>query len=208
MPRADISGQLVHFTSGADDEEAYGRLCAILDQRRLIGGNGMIRGGFVCVCFTEAPLASLPDGLVNPAVYSRYKPFGVMFDKAWVFAQGGRPVIYQSDAEFDALPEAVRWRHVRYEPIAVPPIDFTWEREWRLRVDELAFEPVHSTLVLPDQAWLDRLRDGFDEQQAWRVEQYAQIVGPDVAAALREEFTWQATHVHRDEVRYRGIPAA
>lgn len=208
MPRADMSAQLVHFTSGANDEAAFGRLCAIVEQRRLIGGNDKIRGLYRCVCFTEAPLASLPDGLVNPRAYSRYKPFGVMFDKAWVFAQGGRPVIYQSHAEFDALPPELRWRHMRYEPGADHPIDFTWEREWRLHIDELALAPAYATLVLPDQGWVNRLRDAFDEQQAWQVAEYAQIVGPDVAEAMREDFAWQVTHVRRDEVRAQGIEAA
>ena len=207
MPRADISDQLVHFTSGVTDEEAYGRLSAILDQRRLIGGNGMIRGDYRCVCFTEAPLTSLPDGLVNPAAYARYKPFGVMYDKAWVFAQGGRPVIYQPDEDFHALPEALLWRHVRYEPHTAPRVDFTWEREWRLRVDELPLDPSYATIVVPDGRWLRRLQDDFDEQQDWLVEEYAQAVDRHEAIAAREFFPWRATHVRRDEVLARGIAA-
>jgi hypothetical protein len=208
MTRADISPQLVHFTSGADDEEAFGRLCSIVEQGRLVGGNEHIRGQYRCVCFTEAPLASLPEGLVNPRAYTRYKPFGVMLDKTWVFARGGRPVIYQTEAEFDALPEALRWRHMRYEPNDVHPTDFTWEREWRLHLDELALAPAYATVVVPDPMWLTRLREVFDDREAWQVEAYAQILGADAAAAFRNEFTWQVTHLHRDEVRAQGIVAS
>lgn len=56
--RNDISENLVHFTTGEDDEEAYDTLSIILDQRRLLGSGEKIRGGFPCVCFSEAPLES------------------------------------------------------------------------------------------------------------------------------------------------------
>lgn len=208
MPRADISPQLVHFTSGDTDEEAFARLCRIVDERRLVAGNGKIKGGYFCVCFTEAPLPSLPGGLVNPTNYSRYKPFGVMFDKAGTFERGGRPVIYQADAEFEQLPVAMRWRHVRHEPHAVAPIDFSWEREWRLPVPELPLDPSYATLVLPDETWVERLSRAFDEQQDWLVAAYADVVGKHAAQALREDFRWQVTHVRRDEVWRAGIEAA
>lgn len=151
MPRTDISDKLSHFTSGANDGEAFERLCAIVETGRLIGSDAMIRGRYRCVCFTEAPLVSLPDGLVNPDAYSRYRPFGLLFDKSWVFAQGGRPVIYQTDDEFADLPDAMRWRHVRYEPNREVPIDFTWEREWRLQRNELIVNPAWATLILHNQ---------------------------------------------------------
>lgn len=117
MPaRPDISDKLTHFTSGESVEDAYERLRAIMADCRLVGSGEKIRGGFRCVCFTEAPLASLATGLVNPTAYSRYSPFGVIFDKSWIFQAGGRPVIYQSDAEFEGLPEGIRWRHGRSSP--------------------------------------------------------------------------------------------
>lgn len=64
-----------------------------------------------------------------------------MVPKQWLYVQGGRPVIYQSDKEFYDLPEAIRWRHVRYEPASSPPIDFTWEREWRIQCRYLHIGP-------------------------------------------------------------------
>jgi hypothetical protein len=47
--------------------------------------NQYIRSGDLSVCFTEAPLISLATGLVNPTNFSRYAPFGLMFDKKWIF---------------------------------------------------------------------------------------------------------------------------
>jgi len=191
MARPDISDRLVHFTRGEALEDAFSNLCQIVDQRTLRGGGTHIKGGYTCVCFTEAPLASLQGGLVNPAAYSRYSPFGVVFDKSWVFASGGRPVIYQPDNEFDALSPAHRWRHMRYEPTATPPIDFSWEREWRLATPALAFDPAHAGIVLPVGDWADRLMDAHNEQQAWRIYEYSQVLEMDLAEQYREAFGWR-----------------
>lgn len=190
MPRNDISDKLVHFTSGETPDAAFARLSQIVDERVLRGGNGMIRGGYRCVCFTEAPLASLPGGLVNPDAYSRYQPFGVIFEKAHIFARGGRPVIYQSDAEYHALRDEMKWRHMRYEPDANPPVDFGWEREWRVRTEVLEFGPDVAGLVLPDQTWLDRLEAAHHEQQDWQVYEYSFVLDRQLAELYREPFQW------------------
>jgi len=108
----------------------------------------MIKGSQPCVCFSEAPLSALQDGLIHPAKFKqKYAPFGFMVRKDWLFEQGGRPVIYQSDSEFHLLPESMQWRHVRYEP---PKIDFTWEREWRIKREELPIDPDDVKLVFPN----------------------------------------------------------
>jgi hypothetical protein len=140
MPtRFDISEKLIHFTSGESADDAFARLRAIIGERRLIAGNRMIRGGYRCVCFTEAPPAAFADAFVSRAPFTRCSRFGLMFDKTWVYDRGGRPVIYQPDSDFSILPEALRWRHVRFEPTSEQVIDFTWEREWRIPCDELTF---------------------------------------------------------------------
>jgi hypothetical protein len=74
-----------------------------------------------------------------------------MIEKKWLFTRGGRPVIYQSDTEFELLHEDQRFRHVRYEPDA--DVDFTWEREWRIRTNELSLDPKVATLIVPTRAW-------------------------------------------------------
>lgn len=187
-PRPDITDKLVHFTSGASDDEAFGRLRQIIAEQRLVGSGTKIRGNYRCVCFTEAPLTSLQHGLVNPSAYSRYSPFGGLFEKQWVFDQGGRPVIYQPDAEFGQLPEPLRWRHVRYEPGA---IDFTWEREWRVQCDELHFKPNVAGIVVPAKDWADALIAEHDAQQDFEVYQYSQIMDELLAEQYRDGFPWR-----------------
>jgi hypothetical protein len=89
--------------------------------------------------------------LAQPMAHGvRYKPFGVMVGKEWLFEQGGRPVIYQPASEFELLHERQRFRHVRYEP---PTVDFTWEREWRVETDRLELDPARVSLVVPDRKW-------------------------------------------------------
>lgn len=149
--RDDLSARLVHLTRG-ETSEAAATFQKIVSERMLRGGTGGIEGGYRCVCFSEAPIGKLAYLLADPSVTEmRYKPFGVMVDKAWLFGKGGRPVIYEPKADFDLLPESHRFRHVEYEP--PDGKDVTWEREWRVPVDELPLEPAAVTLVVPTRAW-------------------------------------------------------
>jgi hypothetical protein len=153
--RDDLSDKLIHLTRGDSDQQAAETFLKILDERRLRGGTGCIKGSFCCVCFSEAPISKLGHILAAPGAHGmRYSPFGVMVSKSWLFARGGRPVIYQSDREFKLLHADQQYRHVRYEPADEGyQVDFTWEREWRIRVDELTLEPPATTVVVPTRAW-------------------------------------------------------
>jgi len=72
--RSDISTKLIHFTRGKTYDDAFTTLKAIIRELRLIGGNGMIRGGYNCMCFTEAPLPALSESFANPLLLTRYSP--------------------------------------------------------------------------------------------------------------------------------------
>lgn len=147
LDREDISTYLVHFIKGDDYEEAFRTLTSIVRGSQLLGGTGFIKGSYRCVCFSEAPIKTLGQMLMKPSIHGvKYKPFGIIVEKKWLFEQGGRPVIYETDSEYTNLVEELRWRHVRYEQHLDPPIDFSWEREWRIRVDSLYIDP--------DVAWL------------------------------------------------------
>jgi len=131
-------------------------LMTILKEKKLRGGTGNIKGSYNCICFTETPIAQLALSLADRAGQQfKYRPVGIMVDKEWAFTQGARPAIYQTDEEYASLPEPLRYRHVRYEPSN--KVDFTWEREWRLRADELPFTPSDVTLIVPARKWADIL---------------------------------------------------
>lgn len=192
MPkRPDISDRLIHFCKAPTYEDALGVLLRIVCGARLIAGNGMIRGGYQCVCFTEAPLPAVATDLMDAGSFTRYSPFGLMFAKNWIYDRGGRPVIYQSDAEFQLLPEDLRWRHVRYEPAATPPIDFTWEREWRVRCDQLVFSPEEAALVVPSEEWEAMVFDIWDSQQDLETEAYELLLDELVLDREQEPCPWR-----------------
>jgi len=149
--RDDLTSNLIHLTKGDTDRQAAEAFLSIFNSRELLGSSRDIRGDYKCVCFSEAPVAKLATILaVADQQAMRYKPFGVMFSKHQIFEMGGRPVIYQTAAEFELLHETQRFRHVRYEPGAT---DYTWEREWRLQTNSLALDPGKVTLVVPTRAW-------------------------------------------------------
>ncbi len=190
--RFDISDKLIHFTRGNTNEHAFSVLQQIIAERRLIAGNGMIRGGYQCVCFTEAPPRAFTEAFVNRVPFTRYSQFGLLFDKSWIYDRGGRPVIYQQDSEFAVLPEQLRWRHVRFELTHEPAVDFTWEREWRVRCDELPFSEAEAVVVVPNSKWADALLRSHDQEQDMRVQQYSLVIDPELAEWwLREEFRWR-----------------
>lgn len=188
--RSDISTKLIHFTRGKSYEEAFNTLIKIMRERRLIANNDKIRGGYNCVCFTEAPIPALSEFFVEPS-FTRYFPFGVMFDKSWIFGQGGRPVIYQPEDEYEILDKKIRWRHVRYEPNAENPIDFTWEREWRIKCKEVTFTPSDVIIIVPDPTWAKYMQEMHQFQQDIELEFYSTIFSLDIVEEFREEFPWR-----------------
>lgn len=184
----DVTDKLVHFTSGVSVDQAFGRLRQIIAQRRLLGGDSRIRGNYRCVCFCEAPVVSSQHLFVKPDIYSRYSPFGILFEKKWLFEQGGRPVIYQPDSEFDFLPPQLRWRHVAYQPGTV---DFTWEREWRIQCDELHFESNVSGIIVPEMAWADELVAEHGSREKFEVYQYPEIVDHELDKQYCGPIPWR-----------------
>lgn len=190
--RFDISDKSIHFTGGREcSDDTYARSRAILRDGRLIAGNGMIRGDYRCVRFTEAALAAFASAFVSRFPFTRYSRFGSMFDKSWIFARGGRPVIYQPESDFDLPPEAFRRRHVRFEPIGKQIVDFTWEREWRIPRDQLTFGPAEAVIIVPSDKWVDALEREHAAGQNTGIERYAQMIEREIAEMWRGAFPWR-----------------
>jgi hypothetical protein len=82
MLRTDVSTRLVHMTKGTTEQDAVNRFLSIVGSAQIRGGTGFIRGGYRCVCFTEAPIANLAQALAQPSPHGiPYAPLGVMIDK-------------------------------------------------------------------------------------------------------------------------------
>ncbi len=161
MVRGDLSNSLVHLTRSTSIQNAADSFQSIFNSGILRGSNLGIRGGHSCVCFSETPLSTLTQALAVPLDEKgmRYEPFGVIVGKSWLFERGGRPVIYQPEEEYELLNEAQQYRHVRYEPNRGKSKDFTWEREWRIKIEELQLDFDHVTFVVPTRKWEKRFQD-------------------------------------------------
>jgi hypothetical protein len=179
MIRGDLSDQLIHLTRGHTEGLAMASFNSIVKEKRLVAGNRNIRGGYKCVCFSEAPVLVLSQ-MVNQ---SRYAPLGVMINKTSLFKAGGRPVIYQPESEYEALPETLRYRHVRYEPES--GTDYTWEREWRLRSDDFDLDPTVVTLVVPRRSFADQF-----QKEHWNNQRTKAIMMGEDGGWFVEPFPW------------------
>lgn len=155
--RIDLSDRLIHLSKANSEDstdprgDAAANLLGILDEKRLRGGNGKIKGSYKCVCFSEAPVAALTHLLAKGPKGYRYQPYGILLEKQWLFAKGGRPVIYGTDSDWTLLPSALEYRYVKFDLTGPYPIDFTWEREWRILADELVINPNDVTVVVPNR---------------------------------------------------------
>ena len=77
---------------------------------------------------------------------------------------GARPVIYLPAAEArDILADAERWRVVSIDLDSPTPVDWTFEREWRVP-DELKFEPGCSAALVENWKDVDEIFDRFNGQ--------------------------------------------
>jgi hypothetical protein len=192
VKRFVISDKLIHFTAGGECvEDVFARLRGILRDGRLLASGRFIRGCYRCLCFTEAPLAAFATGFVAQFPFTRYSQFGLMFEKNWIFERGGRPVIYEPDSDFDLLPEDLRWRHVRFEQTGQKVIDWTWEREWRIRCNELPFSPSDVAVVVSNEEWARKLRRIHDAGQDIKLQMYAEAIDEVTVEIWRERFPWR-----------------
>jgi hypothetical protein len=168
LVRRDVGSLLFHFTrkpkepfvvaptpdggSRSWPASAGAVLHKILHEARLTG-TGTWTHGERCVCFTEAPIQEFNAIFSLVAIASseqqrpRYEPYGIAVSKKWLFSKGGRPAIYDHPDAFDCLPLSERYRFVPYDPTA--NIDFTWEREWRVKTDHLDLDPRETLVVVP-----------------------------------------------------------
>ena len=184
MIRDDLSDQLVHLTKGETEQEAAARFLSIVGDKALLGGSGLIRGGYRCVCLSEAPISKLGAILAQPSIHGMpYAPLGVMLSKTSVFAAGGRPVIYEPESEFQMLPESHRYRHKDYTPGKQP--DFSWEREWRILTDRFPLDPATVTLVVPNRLWSDY----FFQQHAGKLSGSGMLFGEDAWMYI-DKYEW------------------
>ena len=147
--RSDMTRAVTHLTKEAKidgkDLSALEVLVKILKEKKLKGST--TKSGFIVgnIIYQE----ELEENSKNPKV--RYRPFGLSFDKQYIYEKGGRPVIYDKTNEAkEYLTREQYWRIVSYDLSDDDKIiDWTHEREWRVPGD-LKFNLGQVSVVVKD----------------------------------------------------------
>jgi hypothetical protein len=143
---------LTHFTRPSAAGDAMDNLAAILQSGLIQGSARMVRTQRAVVCLFDAPWVEL-HRLLGPGNRRRYQPFGIAMDKRYAFAMGARPVIYMPWLEAcRMIDQHELWRVVAIDLEQTPPVDWTFEREWRV-ADQLKL-PSEGTVALVE-SWRD-----------------------------------------------------
>lgn len=147
--RQDLSSYLWHLCR--QDNNPSAALSSILRQKSINASRDRDTQENV-VCFTEAPLEQIrqQSKSLRQARFPRFSLTGIGFKKTYVFAKGGLPAIYQPRKFLSILPPELRWRHVDLDLSNKKRVDYTWQREWRVKSD-LAFsgEENEAIVVVP-----------------------------------------------------------
>lgn len=116
--RSDLSSQVIHLTRPTEfDGKKVGPvdlLVRILTEARLSASTtdkGFICGDIPATCFQDVPVYSLSQNIHAEEQYRaavegakvRYVGVGLMFPKPYVYARGGRPVIYEDTDKAKAI---------------------------------------------------------------------------------------------------------
>jgi hypothetical protein len=152
---------LTHFSRATGVKSAIDNLEAILRDGMIRGASRLIRGKRPVVCLFDATTHEL-GGLLVRSNRRRYEPFGLAIDKRYAFAMGARPVLYMPWREARMiLAEEEWWRVAAIDLERKPPIDWSFEREWRVAGDLPLPERGAVALV---ESWRDAddLYDRFD----------------------------------------------
>ena len=167
--RSDLTAYLVHLTRGGGKDyntpPALEVLLKILREKKIAAskpGSGFIIGNQSATCFQDTPLYHLSQNIYADQLYrkandgakTRYVGIGLMFEKVLVYQSGGRPVIYeQKETAKKLLPDENEWWRIVTHDLSTSDalIDWTHEREWRVRGD-FTFELGQATVLLANKA--------------------------------------------------------
>jgi hypothetical protein len=144
--RVDLSDRVTHLIRNKNGEEtAADTLHKIATDQYLKSTNTAVIGGDSVVCFSEAPLSEFTKESAH------FQPFGISIKKSHLFSLGGRPVIYQPKEEHKYIDSSIIWKVVSYNPTEEDWIDWSWQREWRIKTDALFLAPEQAIFIVPTE---------------------------------------------------------
>ncbi|MFZ2751977.1 MAG: hypothetical protein WAZ48_00880 [Lysobacteraceae bacterium] len=148
--RPDITRALIHLTGDRPGRSARDALVSIMSEGliRGSGNSGYIKGKNRAACFTEMPLSAIRYFIQHRRLTNHpYQAFGIAVSKLSAWQRGARPVVYLPDDEAQWIPEEERWRHVQLD---YGKVDFTHEREWRVKGD-FSLDQIGFYVVVPNK---------------------------------------------------------
>lgn len=165
--RSDITSHLIHLTKPYDNGKikmkTHEVLIKILKEKKLKGSttqSGFIVGSKNAVCFQESPLYSLTQNIYfeqklreqEKLKKIRYVGYGLLFEKTFIYANKGRPVIYDSTEEGKKYLSKDQWWRIVNLNLSDEEkiIDWMHEREWRVP-GELKFELSDVSIIVPNK---------------------------------------------------------
>ena len=159
--RSDMSSYVTHLTRATEKDSALDILKKIIKDRKLIGSTnkGYIQGNNRAVCFQDAPIPGIVQNVYqnqvqveeNKANKYRYHGIGLMIRKQYAFKKGARPVIYETKEEGRKRDPEELWRVVTFDLNNDNDfIDWTYEREWRIKGD-FEFDLEEVVLLVPNK---------------------------------------------------------
>jgi hypothetical protein len=152
---------LAHFTRASGKSSALDNLVRILSANAVSGATRMLLGGRRGVCLFDAPFSELRHLLIRRN-RRRYEPFGIAVDKRYAFSMGARPVIYMPSKEALAILKSDQlWRVVSIDLNRTPPVDWTFEREWRV-LGDLPLQAKLSVALVESWHDAEEVYDRFD----------------------------------------------
>jgi hypothetical protein len=159
--RFRLTALLTHFTRRSRNRDALDNLVEILRAGVIRGSARLIADKTPAVCMFDAPITEL-GRLIVRANRDRYQPFGVAVDRRYAFSMGARPVIYMPISEARRmLPRQELWRVVTIDLRRTPPLDWTFEREWRI-AGEFRLPPGSAVALVESWRDVEEVYDRFD----------------------------------------------
>ena len=150
--RQDLSDYVFHFTK---HRNALDTLKRIVETQSILDIN---KRGYLC--FSDAPLTSLPSmfDIFKRYPDPMYAPYGIGIKKDYFYQSGGRPVIYGDSYERELLHPELLWR---FEMLDFNHHDFSWLREWRIRVNRMELNYDKCIAIVDTNNDIVNMRDTF-----------------------------------------------
>lgn len=180
--RFDLSLILWHLTKpntvSGETRTPFQIIKKILESRIIKGSNSYVFGSENVVSFMDVPLYLLPQVIRAREEYNEnpsftYDTYGIGIDKREVYLKGGRPIIYLDDKTRQAiLKEEDYWRCVTFdltEDNQAGLIDWSHEREWRVKGDFKLEQPDKTIVIVKDLKEIEELKKEFQDNLPFSV---------------------------------------